>query len=245
MNRKDSPQSVIDSYRRRQKTAPLLIAGLAVVLVIVGIVILVIWFRNNSNQPVVSFAAATASPTVTNTTAVTNTPVPPTATATVAPTETETPTITQTPTPSGPFEYKVESGDNCWSIATEKFKINPDLLLQINGFAPGTCPIQPGMTILIPLPDMKLPTTTPVPTGASETIDYYMQVGDTLADIAAAFHTSVDQIKKDNNVTDENKLKAGDKLTIHTNTATATPTPKPTNTKAPTKAPTATPTQKQ
>ena len=223
MNRKDLPQSVIDSYRRRQQMAPLYIAGLAVVLVIIGIVVLVIWFRGNTNSPVVSFAASTPTATITET--ATNTVVPPTATATVMPTDTEVPTATLTPTTAGPFEYKVEAGDNCWTIAVDKFKINPDVLLALNGFTPGTCPISPGMTIMIPLPDTKLPTDTPVPSGASGKVEYYVKTGELLNEIADTFHTTVEQIMKDNpDIKDQMAIKAGDKLIITTNTVTATPT---------------------
>ena len=145
MNRKDSPQSVIDSYRRRQQMAPYFMAGLAVLLVVVGIIILVVWFAGSGKTRVGSVALfASPTPTVTNT--VTPTPVTPTATATITITVTITPTITETATPSGPFEYKVQDGDTCWDIAA-KHKIGLDVLLVLNNFG-DTCPIKPGDTIL-------------------------------------------------------------------------------------------------
>ncbi len=103
MNRKDSPQSVIDSYRKRQQMAPYFMAGLAVLLVVVGIIILVVWFTSSGKDKVGGIALL-ASPTPTVTITSTATLVPPTVTATTAPTQTITPTITQTVTPSGPFE---------------------------------------------------------------------------------------------------------------------------------------------
>jgi hypothetical protein len=240
MNRKDSPQSVIESYRRRQQMAPVVIAVLAVLLVIAGIVILVLWFRGENPPPVVSDVRTTATETEAAAPTATETPVPPTATVTSTPTETLIPTITLTPTLAGPFEYIVESGDNCWTIAVDKFKVNPDLLLAINGFAPGTCPISPGLPILIPLPDTALPTDTPVPYGPSVRIEYFVRTGETLAEIAEAFHTTRERIVADNKITDELKIKAGDKLIINTNTVTATPTLAPTVEATGTPEPTAT-----
>src|SRR5512142_2957446 len=127
MNRKDSPQSVIDSYRRRQQMAPYFMAGLAVLLVIVGIVILVVWFTG-SGKAKVSGVSLFPSATPTETTTATPTPV--------------TPTATETGTPSGPFEYKVLDGDTCWDIAV-KNKVDLSVLLALNNFG-STCPIKPG-----------------------------------------------------------------------------------------------------
>src|SRR5512146_1743044 len=173
MNRKDSPQSVIDSYRRRQQMAPYFMAGLAVLLVVVGIIILVVWFAGSGKEKVGSVALfASPTPTVTNT--VTPTPVTPTATATITVTVTVTPTITVTATPSGPFEYKVQSGDTCWDIAA-KYKVGLDVLLVLNNFGTG-CPIKPGDTILIPQPGAELPTPTAISSGAAGKVEYVVQI---------------------------------------------------------------------
>ena len=119
MNRKDSPQSVIDSYRRRQQMAPYFLAGLAVLLVVVGIIILVVWYAGNGKTKVGSVSLfASATPTATET--ATPTPVTPTATVTSSPTVTVTVTATNTATPAGPYEYTVLAGDNCYDIALTK-----------------------------------------------------------------------------------------------------------------------------
>lgn len=246
MNRKDSPQSVIDSYRRRQKMAPYFMAGLAVLLVVVGIIILVVWFAS-SGRAKVSGIALFASPTPTVTQTPTATPVTPTATATITPTSTLTPTPTQTATPSGPFEYKILSGDTCWDIAV-KFKVDLNVLLALNNFGTA-CPIKPGATIMIPQAGAVLPTPTNLPTNLAPgtKIEYIVQSGDQLAVIAARFNTTVDRIMTDNKITDANKLTAGDKLTIVPNTITPVPTSAATKTMTPagptqTRAATATPT---
>ena len=231
MNRKDSPQSVIDSYRKRQQMAPYFMAGLAILLVVVGIIVLVVWFTS-SNKPVVGSISLFASPTPTVTETATPTPVTPTATATNTATVTATATITMTSTPSGPFEYTILDGDNCWDIAT-KFKVDLNVLLALNNF--GTdCPIKKDDKILIPLPDTKLPTSTPLPTSASgQKIKYKVESGDTLDTIAQKFGTTVDNIVKENSIEDVNKINAGDELTITVYVVTKTPTRAPTNTITP------------
>lgn len=232
MTRKDSPQSVIDSYRRRQQMAPYFLGGLALLLVVVGIIIVVVGLANPGNSggsPLAIFASAT--PTATNT--VTPTPVTPTATFTITPTITNSPTVTQTPTPSGPVEYTVQEGDTCWGIA-ETNKVDLGVLLALNNF--GTdCPIKPNDKILVPQPGAVLPTETSIPTGGAtgQKVEYTVQLGDTLALIAARYNTTVDAIMTENKLEDANKINFGDKLTITTNTVTATPTKAPTSTLTP------------
>jgi LysM repeat protein len=230
MNRKDSPQRVIDSYRRRQQMAPYFMAGLAVLLVVVGIIILVVWFTGSGKAGVGSVALF-ASPTPTFTDTATPTPVTPTATETITVTVTITPTITETTTPTGPFEYKVQDGDTCWDIAVKQ-KVGLDVLLALNNFG-STCPIKPGDSILIPQPGSQLPTPTPISTGAVGKIDYVVQTGDTLALIAARLNSTVDAIMKENKIQDANKINVGDKLKIPVNIITPTKTSAPTKTNTP------------
>jgi LysM repeat protein len=239
MYRKDSPQSVIDSYRRRQQMAPYFMAGLAILLVIVGIIILVVWFNRNGQKISPIAQAASASPTVTST--ATATPVPPTATVANTSTVTASPTITVTITPSGPYEYTVQENDNCWDISV-KNKVSLEVLQALNNFGTG-CPIKPGDKILIPLPGAELPTFTPIPTDVHGLkIEYFVQTGDTLAIIASRYNTTVDAIIKENKIVDANKINVGDKLVIPVNLVTPTATKAPTKTITP-GGPTFTPTK--
>ncbi len=230
MNRKDSPQSVIDSYRRRQQMAPYFMAGLAVLLVVVGIIILVVWFAG-SGKARVGGVALFASPTATVTETATPTPVTPTATATITITVTISPTVTETPTPAGPYEYKVQEGDSCWSIATSH-KVNPDVLMALNSFITD-CPIKPGDTILIPQAGAQLPTATQISKDMTGKVEYIVKVGDMLASIAAQHNSTVDAIMKENKLKDANKINAGDKLIIPVNIITPTATKAPTRTITP------------
>lgn len=224
---KSSPQNVIDKYHKRQRSMPFILGGLAVLLVVVGIIILVVWLTGPGNSISGLFATDTPTPTATNT----NTPVTPTLTATITPTETLTPTITYTTTPSGPFEYTVLENDNCWDIAA-KFEVDLQVLQAINNFGTA-CPIVPGQVILIPAPGQSLPTETPLPTGlaAGTKIEYTIKTGETLAIIAARFNTTVDIIMKDNDIKNENSIQAGQVITIRINMVTPTITLAPSSTK--------------
>jgi LysM repeat protein len=221
MNRKDSPQSVIDSYRRRQQMAPYFMAGLAILLVVVGIIILVVWFT--SSGQIISPSALVSTETATLVNTATATPTVPTATVTPTATETVTPTITETATPSGPFEYTVQENDTCWDIAVTN-NVDLEVLLALNNF--GTdCPIKPGDKILIPLQGSVLPTLTALPTGSRGLkIEYTVRTGDTLAIIASNYNSTVEAIMQENEIEDANKINVGDKLIIPVNIVTPTAT---------------------
>ncbi len=223
---KDSPQSVIDSFHKKQKATPFIIGSLAVILVVVGVIILVVWLAGPERPSIGLLSSATA--TVTET--ATHTPVTPTLTETVTPTETLTPTITVTETPSGPFEYTVQEDDNCWDIANT-FEVDLAVLQAINNFG-NNCPIVPGDVILIPAPGQALPTETPLPTGlaAGTKIEYTIKTGDTLASIASTFNTTVETIMKDNKIADANTIYVGQVLTLRVNLVTPTITLAPSKT---------------
>ena len=229
MSQKNSAQNIIQSYRKRQQMGPFLIGGLAVVLVIVGILILAIWLTS-ANKPAISFLA---SQTPTQTITSTATSVPPTSTPTMTVTFTVTSTVTQTVTPTGPTQYTVKDGDTCWAIATTA-KVDLEVLLAINSFPAGTCPIKVGDKIWIPTANQQLDTETPVPTDFRGEIVYTVKTGDTIQLIATKFNTSIDDIKTRNpTVKDLNKINAGLQLKIRPNIVTATPTRRATSTSAP------------
>ena len=150
-----SAGDVIDSYRRRRnRVVPLFLGGLAVVLLVVGVFLVVLWLTGESPPAMPGFLA-TDTPTPTET----PTPMPPTLTPTI----TNTPEPTLTPTPSGPTEYTVEVNDTLFSIA-EKFGVTMDLLISFNSLTdPNNIGV--GTTLLIPPPDSELPTETAIPTG--------------------------------------------------------------------------------
>lgn len=237
---KNSPQSVIESYKRRQKILPWVIGILAVLLVGAGIVILVMSFSQGG-----SFLApaATATETATSTKLV----LPPTATVpsptvTATNTQTLTPTLTMTMTPAGPFEYTVQINDTCWDLAI-RFKVDLAALMALNNLT-DTCLLNPGQKIMIPGPGQVLPSATPMDISKllpGAQIDYIIQLGDSLRAIALKFNSTQASILLLNpTITDANKLDAGLKIQIKVNIATPVPTAVPTSTSATKLAPSAT-----
>ena len=223
-----SPQDGLNAYKKRQRVSPVFITILAVLLVIIGIVIIVLWITGGG----FSFNIFKREPTPTST-------MPPTpvlsATPSLIPTETPTPTLTVSPTPSGPFEYEVQEFDSCWGIA-EKFEVDLQTLLAINNFEDGTCPIYPGQKIKVPAPGQTLPTPTPIPPDmASGTrIDYTVQAGDSIRSIADQFNSTIEDILAINKdkIDDGNNIHVGVILVVRVNLVTPTPTFAPTSTLA-------------
>lgn len=233
MSDKKSAENVIQSYRRRQQLGPFVIGGIAVFLVVVGILVLVIWLTG-PNRPgaVAAVPTETATATVPTPTSTNSpTPVPPTATSTVTATITVTPTVTMTATPTGPFEYEVKEGDTCSAIAA-KYKANVDVLIALNPVYGANCIIKPGDKLLIPTPNQEMPTPTPWPTGlpAGTIIEITVRSGDTVRALAIQFHSTEAAIVKANNLANANAITAGQKLKIPVNIATAVPTAAPSKT---------------
>ena len=164
MSEKKNAQNVIQSYRRRQQMGPFIIGGLAIFLVIVGILVLVIWLTGPNRPGIAAVMTATPTETLVPSATTTNspTPLPPTATRTNTPTITVTSTVTVTSTPTGPFEYEVKEGDTCYSIA-QKYKANLDVLVALNPQYGANCVISPGDKLLIPTPNQQMPTETALP----------------------------------------------------------------------------------
>lgn len=240
MSEKDA-KNVISSYRKKQKRGPYIIGGIAILLAIAGIVLLVVYLTGGGGGQISLFSSKTPTPTET----ATPTPVTPTATATNTPTVTSTPTQTMTSTPSGPFEYQVQEGDNCTTIA-EQFEVDVEVLLVLNNLT-GGCFITVGQTILIPAPDQELPTATPLPTDIrpGTEIEYRVRTGDSLFALAVAFNTTEEAIIEATNeyrvendleeIEDNNDIFVGDILIIPVNLVT--PVPTATNTPEPTETP--------
>lgn len=229
MSSKESPQKVIEAHRKRQQMrqgTPMAVMIGAGILLVAGAAALIFWLLGD-NSP---FKAATPTPTATFTPTMTYTATPlpatntPTTTPTSLPTETATPTIT--PTPSGPFEYTVQQGDNLGDIATRFGTDIPTLLALNPSIDPTTLIIYVGQKILVPPPNMQLPTATPVSTlvPPGTIINYTVLPGDTLGAIAPRFNSTVEEIVKENKLANANDIYAGLILKIPVNIATPVPT---------------------
>jgi len=223
---RQSPQDVLNPYAKKKPFFPIFVAALAVILVLIGIAIIVMWLTGGN----FGFNPFSKEPTQTAT-------MPPTPvmspTATFAPTVTPTPTLTVSPTPSGPFEYEVKELDNCWDISI-KFDVDLETLLAINNFAGGACPIYPGLKIKIPAPGTTLPTPTAIPpdTKSGTKITYRIQTGDSLQSIASKFNTTIEDIIRLNKFDDPNNITPGLEIVIRWGIVTPTPTFAPTSTLA-------------
>jgi LysM repeat protein len=224
-----STANTIQSFRkRRQSRGPILFYIFAAILVVAGVIVLVMWLTGPSKPLNAMFATDTPTPTVTFT--VTSTPMP-----TATSTETLTPTITSTITPGAPFQYTIQEGDNLFLIV-EKFGLGDDgiaLILALNPvIVENNGIIIPGQIIWIPNPDMRYPTSTPVPADLPKgtKISYTVQPGDTLNGIAIRFNSTEDAIIAENKIEDPNKIEVGDVLIIPVNLVTPTATRPPSST---------------
>lgn len=230
-----SPPGSLGSFRRRRRTGPNIIVILAVVLVLVGIGILIYWLTLPGKPINLLLATETPTPTVTPTLTSTTTP-------TATSTETVTPTITSTPTFAAPFTYTVQDGDSLTLIG-EKFSLGDNaipLILLLNpynadtgvGIDPTTQIVIPGQVILLPNPDMQLPTATPIPPDLPRgtKIEYTVQAGDSLGAIADKFNSTIEDIIKENSIDNPNSLFVGQVLLVPVNMVTPTATRPPTST---------------
>ena len=229
MTEKESPQKVIEAHRKRTQmrgSTPMAVMIGAAILLIVGAAALIFWLLGD-NSP---FKAATPTPTVTYTPTwtATFTSRPPTDTPTITPTSlpTDTATPTITPTPSGPFEYTVQEGDNLNDIAT-RFGTDLLTLLALNpNIDPATLVIYVGQKILVPPPNMQLPTATAVSANVppGTLIIYTVLPGDMLGTLAERYRSTVDAIVEENDLENANDIYAGLIIRIPVNIATPVPT---------------------
>ncbi len=208
----------------RQQWLPFLLGALSVVFIVVGVVLVVAFMGNGQGIPFLS--TDTPTPTVTYTPSPTATS---TATPTLTPTITPTPTPTLSPTPSEPFEYTVQEGDSLVAIA-KKFNADVITLMLLNNLNNGST-IYVGQKIIVPAPNTKRPTPTPLPTFMPRgfEIQYFVLPNDTLQAIAAKFNSTIDAIVEANDDLEDatTPIYAGQILIVPVNLVTPTPTPKP------------------
>lgn len=230
MSDKDSAQSVIEAYRKRQQRSqntPKLLFVLMAVLIVVGAAILIFWLVGGTAPSLSMFMpkpTETATPTATHTTTSTPTATQ-TATVTTTPVPTDTPTPTATETPSSPFIYIVDTGDNLTTIS-EKFNVaDPCLIIELNPKIDKTLPIiYAGQDLLIPPPGLTRPTATPFPLGVRLIIDYMVEPGEGLFQIAQKFNSTVDAIEKENDFDEETVLQACQLIKVPINLVAPAPT---------------------
>jgi len=197
---------------------PFLLGALAVVLLVVGLFMVVIWFTGDSPPALPAFLSAD-----TETPAPTSTPRP----ATATPEPSVTPEPSETPVPEGPLTYVVEEGDSLASIA-DQFGVTIDQLIAANNLVdPNNIGV--GSQLIIPDPDADLPTETPLPETLvpGSTIEYVVRSGDSLLAIAVRFNSTVESITEANDLDPADVLFVGLRLIISVNIVTPVPTDTP------------------
>ena len=141
-------------------------------------------------------------------------------------------TTVPTAQPSGPTVYTVQDGDTCWGIAVDRFGVNFELFMQVNGMT--ACDIGIGDEVIIPGADQQVATSTPIPLDQYTTgqiVAYTVEMNDSYNDIAAKFNTTLDSIQRLNNVNVYTTFpQFGQVLQIEVNLITPTPLPEATAT---------------
>ena len=115
--------------------------------------------------------------------------------------------------PNTSEQYIVQRGDTLYSIS-KKFNVSINKLKELNNLESNT--ILPGQKLII-----KEPTTPPQPT------TYKVQKGDTLYSISQKFNTTVDEIKRLNNISSNNIYINQELYIPSTNTLPSIPLPIP------------------
>ncbi|SEU10039.1 peptidoglycan endopeptidase LytF/peptidoglycan endopeptidase LytE [Salinibacillus kushneri] len=108
------------------------------------------------------------------------------------------------------IQYKITSSDTLWSIA-QTYGVEVDAIRSSNNLE--SAPLHIGQTLIIPKDEKAISVPAVAPVKETERNSYKVQSGDTLYGIARAYHTTVDKIKKANNL-NTNTLTIGQILTI-------------------------------
>lgn len=106
--------------------------------------------------------------------------------------------------------YIVKSGDSLWKIANQ-FGVTVDDIISSNNLSSTT--LQIGQVLTIPTGTTTPPTPTPTPPPTDNYINYTVKSGDSLWIIANKYNTTVDAIKRLNNLT-SNNLSIGQVLKV-------------------------------
>jgi LysM repeat protein len=199
---------------RKTRLVPLILAGLAALIVCGGLLSLAMFFVRGPGRAI--FYTATPTPTLTPTPL----PATPTSPFTETPAASPLPTNTSGPSPTPtPQVYVVQEGDSISSIAA-KFStefgviITPEDIMLANQLT--NTIINPGLQLIIPMPGaVTSPTPSPLPTGLGRG-----------SKIASKFNSTVDAIVKANkNAKLTNaSLQAGMVILVPINLVTPTPT---------------------
>jgi len=231
MSDKDSAQSVIETYRKKQQRsqkAPMIIMIVSIILLVVGAAAIIFWIVGGGLPSLAMFSPTeTSTPTLTPT--VTTTPTA-TVTETPLPSPTSPPTETSTPLPTATaasaFIYVVNTGDTLLGISEQFNVADPCLIIEMNADKLDVEDpiIYAGQELIIPPPGLERPTATPLPEGYRRVISYTIQPGEGLWQVAALFNSTVDAILKENGLDTDFVPNACQVILVPPNLVTPAPT---------------------
>jgi LysM repeat protein len=98
--------------------------------------------------------------------------------------------------------------------------------MTVNNLDPAAPNLRVGDKLIIPGVETQLPSATPLPTDIRRgtKIEYQVLLGDSLLSIAIKFNSTVEAIKEENEIENENEIFVGQILTIPVNLVTPVPT---------------------
>ena len=203
-------QSYQEIQNKKKNRSPMVFGVLSVLFIVAGVLLIWNWINGAGGGGFSLFQTDTPTPTTTATMP------PPTNTPenTLRPTETLIPTITPTGTAAVPFEYQVQSGDSLSSIA-ENFGIDEIILIMVVNELRSDF-LTAGQVLIIPNPDMELPTPTALPPGlrSGDVIEYMVLPGDSVQIIAEKFLSTEDGIIAENELSDSYLIFPGQILLV-------------------------------
>ncbi|MCX6045953.1 MAG: LysM peptidoglycan-binding domain-containing protein [Chloroflexi bacterium] len=183
------------------------IAWVDVVLVLAVVAVLVLWWRMGSQpQPGIAGEANAKGifPTSVPLMTATNTPGPsPTPTASPAP---------ATPVPNY-IKHEVEAGETLLEIANN-YNITVQELQAANNINDELIHI--GDELIIPVLSSEPAPTAVTTTGGASPSQYVVRSGDTIISIALTFGSSIEEIRKANNLGEDDLIRPGDVLNVPT-----------------------------
>ena len=111
--------------------------------------------------------------------------------------------------PSEEVFYVVQKGDSLWSIA-KRYSIAVDALANANELS-SKAVLRAGQRLVIPVSAKEVPPCSKEVSkeAPKKGISYKVLPGETLGEIARKYHVSVDQIMKNNGISDPRRLLAG------------------------------------
>lgn len=193
---------------RRESKRPRTISWLDALLVLAVLGVLIFWWQAGSRQ-----TQEEETPTVTPGIPNEAIPVLPPTHTPAPPADEPTPTPVGNTAPSGTVEHVVVAGETLLSIAID-YNSSVEAIQRVNGLTDVLIRIGDRLVI----PDQQAvsapPSATVVAAAATTNFQYTVKDGDTIVSIAIALASTVDDILRANNMSENDIIRAGDILNV-------------------------------